>query len=416
MFALVLRTAQAMELHDEASLMKLSPFEAEMRRRLYWQIVVLDAFYVEIRGHPPIVFEEMYDTRQPLNLPDEQLDPMSGIIGAPQSGPTEMTFSLLSQSASLLMETYSSMNPRNKKLSGENQASLEKRAGLILQRCREIKTRYIDVCDPSVPVLWSTAETGRIIILRFWLLSQRPMFTLRRQTAKPAKRELVLAAALSVVEIVDEVEHHPSMVLFFWYMQGYIPWYAIAIILAELCVQTKGPLVDRAWRMIENTVEVWGKRADAKTAAFWQPMRKMLDKAKQVRAENSQSLTDAPQNNQMMSMGAPFSEEADKKQLHFAAVAMALGDADELEALLSMPKLSPPQAMDQSLPTDDFGAPIDWDDWDNFIQTTIDANGNDTLPLSDASLQGDFAMMNSQPSYEIPQTKDPQILDFNFIP
>ena len=63
LFALACRVGQSLELFDEGSMVKLSRFEVEMRRRLFWQILVLDGFYVESRGTPPLLSGNMYDTQ-----------------------------------------------------------------------------------------------------------------------------------------------------------------------------------------------------------------------------------------------------------------------------------------------------------------------------------------------------------------
>ena len=135
---------------------------------------------------------------------------MSGVIGEAQTGATEMTFSLLSQTASVTISEYTLMNPRNRSISEETETLIEQREQLMQRRCREMHTKFVDCYDPSVPMLWSVAETGRIIILRLWLLVQRPMFTLRKQTLHPAKREYVLAGAVSMLELVSEIENHPT--------------------------------------------------------------------------------------------------------------------------------------------------------------------------------------------------------------
>ena len=328
---------------------------------------------------------------------------MSGIIGEAQTGATEMTFSLLSQTASLTLSEYTSMNPRNRSLAEETEALIEKREQSMRQRFREMHTKYVDCCNPSIPMLWSVAETGRIIILRLWLLVQRPMFTLRRQTLHPAKREHILAGAVSMLELVNEVENHPTTAIWAWYMRGYVPWFAIAIVLAELCVQTRGMLADRAWNIIHKTYDLWGNRvADSKTSGFWRPMKRMLEKAKGARLGRTSSSSPSEPDSQMMldwtRITAPAGDsstlESDFKQLHYASVAVALGQPDELEQLLNRQKQSPTMPNDQNMSIDDLGGTVNWDDWDNFIQTTIEAEGKNPSFGQESLLTGGLDFPN----------------------
>lgn len=63
-------------------------------------------------------------------------------------------------------------------------------------------------------------------------------------------------------------------------------WHALSVALAELCVQTEGVLVDRAWATIDRLLPLWShKVADSKKGALWKPIRKLLRKARERRAE-----------------------------------------------------------------------------------------------------------------------------------
>lgn len=73
---------------------------------------------------------------------------------------------------------------------------------------------------------------------------------------------------------------------FIWWQDGYVPWHPLAVALAELCVQTEGPLVDRAWKTIDRVMPSWSdKVADTRKGALWRPIRKLLKQARQRRAE-----------------------------------------------------------------------------------------------------------------------------------
>jgi hypothetical protein len=75
-----------------------------------------------------------------------------------------------------------------------------------------------------------------------------------------------------------------------WLFRTYVQWHAIAFLLSELCVRTKGEAVERAWRALEATAgRWWFPLSDVTTlpqkqqGCLWKPLRKLLAKAKAAR-------------------------------------------------------------------------------------------------------------------------------------
>lgn len=77
MASVILRLATGLGLHRDGTHFGLSPFETEMRRRLWWHIVIADVRTSEDHGTDPMINEWMYDTRMPLNINDDDINPES---------------------------------------------------------------------------------------------------------------------------------------------------------------------------------------------------------------------------------------------------------------------------------------------------------------------------------------------------
>lgn len=60
---LVVRIAQTVGIHRDGSHFNLSPFEIEMRRRLWWQVLILDIRASEDHGCDPTIGEAQFDTK-----------------------------------------------------------------------------------------------------------------------------------------------------------------------------------------------------------------------------------------------------------------------------------------------------------------------------------------------------------------
>lgn len=93
--ALAFRIAQSLGLHRDGAKFGLSPFDTEMRRRLWWQVCILDVRAAEDYGSEPSIIDQLFDTEFPLNIDDCDLDPDATDAPVPKQGLTEMTFCLV---------------------------------------------------------------------------------------------------------------------------------------------------------------------------------------------------------------------------------------------------------------------------------------------------------------------------------
>lgn len=74
LIALVSHVARSMGYHRDGTVFNLSPFETEMRRRIWHNLVLLDNRSTEYHGYEPAVADKMaFDTRWPLNINDSDI-------------------------------------------------------------------------------------------------------------------------------------------------------------------------------------------------------------------------------------------------------------------------------------------------------------------------------------------------------
>jgi hypothetical protein len=83
---LVVRMAQTLGLHRDGGHYDLTPFDIEMRRRLWWQICILDSRASEDHGCDPTITEQSFDTQMPLNVDDIDLCPSMASFPEPKLG------------------------------------------------------------------------------------------------------------------------------------------------------------------------------------------------------------------------------------------------------------------------------------------------------------------------------------------
>lgn len=77
-----MRVAQKMGYHRDGELLGLSPFETEMRRRIWWQIIMQDAKNAMVSGLSHALLPLHWDTKSPQNVNDADLFPTATGAGA----------------------------------------------------------------------------------------------------------------------------------------------------------------------------------------------------------------------------------------------------------------------------------------------------------------------------------------------
>lgn len=90
------RIGQRLGLHRTEHLPDLSIFKAEMRRRLWWQICILNSQLGEVTGQTgqrtTLPAEPLLDVAMPANLSDRDLHPEIQTLVPQREGATQMMF------------------------------------------------------------------------------------------------------------------------------------------------------------------------------------------------------------------------------------------------------------------------------------------------------------------------------------
>ncbi|KAI9871041.1 MAG: hypothetical protein M1830_003506 [Pleopsidium flavum] len=284
---LAIRIAQSLGLQRDGEQFGLNPFETEMRRRLWWQVVLLDIRAAEDHGTDPSITEQSFDTKLPLNVNDEDLDPDAQVAPKEQLGCTEQTFCLIRYEVSTTMRKLTYTPPGGGMCRERGMTySLEDREKLIEACHKHLEEKYIQYCDMSVPLYWVTANIARLIMSKMWLVVHHPFRRADGGANLPQEtKDRLFTTSVEVVEYSRLLETEKTTVKWGWLFRTYVQWHAVAYILSELCTRTKGEMVDRAWSIIDTLFADWGGIIVAsKRGMLWRPMRKLMSKARAVRA------------------------------------------------------------------------------------------------------------------------------------
>lgn len=397
--ALAVRLGHSLELDREASFSSYTPFEAEMRRRLWLEISVLDVRASEDRGSVPMIVPGSFDTRMPSNVDDADLNPLSFTEIPDRIGCTEMTFSLITHESAM----FARHNVLPNHVDGsEDEISKWYRMRAITEEFQaRLQAKYLLHCDTTIPFHWVCKTVVKLIGEKLQLLLQYPLQGHRTVPESEKNKEANMILAVDIMEKTNEIERDAHAAQFRWFLCAYVQWHPLAVVLAELCVRFEGPLVERAWDVVHAMFDRLGDRiADSKKGTLWQPLRKLLTKAEAAKARYVKQRQSQAVNPSASSFarGQP--------------VGMGQVDLGPLQ-LGGVPPISqPPMTMPKQEPSDvgynpsfnlapgmDYVPsmdPMDLEGWDDFLKSTMGMD-DPSLAQENGDLQWSvpFSMMGS---------------------
>lgn len=171
---LAMRLAKSMDLHLENPRLHVSPFENEMRKRLWWSICSLECRSAEEYGFHPTNGGQTYDCSLPLNVNDEDLDPEATEPPEPRSGSTNMTWALVRfELARIIFQVWNLSSKPDKRNSSFDARTMETEKERILDEGNSLlETQYLKHCRSSRAFDWMTATFTRLMIV-----SQQSLFS-----------------------------------------------------------------------------------------------------------------------------------------------------------------------------------------------------------------------------------------------
>jgi hypothetical protein len=251
MNGLALRAAQSIGLHRDGSKLGLSPFESEIRRRVWWHFLERDGRGAEDYGlQNPSGSSQMYGVEQPRNLHDSDLFPEMKELPPSRPDYTRMTLPLCNNQASRAWAQIFQMS-----CSPEGLPSEDARKQVIKETMDKVEG-ILQRCNPIIPEQRMQMRISRLILRKVDLVSRRQWQTLRH----PDDR-VCLATESDVAEAVDLLEHandmwrDEDMIPFRWIARAFPQYHMMLYILRHVLVSPRGPLASRAFAAVEMHLE-----------------------------------------------------------------------------------------------------------------------------------------------------------------
>ncbi|KAJ5692472.1 C6 transcription factor domain-containing protein [Penicillium macrosclerotiorum] len=244
------RIAQRMGLHRDGEELGLAPFDIQMRRRLFYQLLPLDGTASQMAGAGIKVAPEVWNTKMPLNINDNQIWPNMSELPLEHSRATEMIFYLSRLSTGqLIAKSRGIIGGRSVQNADTQEAEL-----YIDRAERKLEEKYIRYCDVADPLHFLT-----VVLCRSGIATMRLRVGLSRiknQTATDFERKTTFELALKIVDNDSSVYAHSELVRKYrWYVRPFFVWGMWdSLTLLLMTLWKRGDLLSH-----EETVMTWTK-------------------------------------------------------------------------------------------------------------------------------------------------------------
>ncbi|KAL2670546.1 hypothetical protein Neosp_014334 [[Neocosmospora] mangrovei] len=263
-----LRMAIKMGYHRDGEFLGLSPFETEMRRRIWWHIMLQDVNHTLTSGLSCSQMPISWDCKMPQNFNDADLFPGSVDLVQPREGPTEMAFCLIIyQIVKSILSLESLRGTAGLEIAtiwNTEDVAANPAASAILQRYRE-DINALDQVLMDIERRFVSGSAGRIhtaaLSLRRVLISKgREMLVPMMEQPEWGTEIFTIDDNLFKVliiknEVFASFDEQMDSADFLWYSKIQFQRGSFAVMTSRLHQKPVGGLSDRAWRVVEATLD-----------------------------------------------------------------------------------------------------------------------------------------------------------------
>lgn len=259
---LAIRIAQSLGLHRDGKRLGLTPFQSEIRRRLWWHLLSRDSRAGEDYGlentNSPLLLS---DVDLPAHVHDTDLYPEMKEPPVPRINTwTAMTFSLANIDIAKTMQTLAATAAASSPTSPP--PSEELRARLMAELHERVQS-LLAPCNPVVPQQRLALKCSHFLLRKLDFVTRLQWILLRQRRrsssslpddAPDLATDAHLGEALALLELRSK-DQDGLLAQFSWPRLAYPQYHIILYVLMHLCVRPEGKDVERAWGCVEEFFE-----------------------------------------------------------------------------------------------------------------------------------------------------------------
>ncbi|CAG9949870.1 unnamed protein product [Clonostachys rosea f. rosea IK726] len=252
---LAIRIAQSLGLHRDGERLGLTPFQSEIRRRLWWHLLSRDGRAGEDHGLQ-VATSHTWDTlnvAMPLNVEDVDLYPEMTELPPPRKGWTPMTFGLIAIH-------ISRATSRLDTIASESTSSSPPDENLRRQICQELSDhveQHLELCNHAIPRQRMTLTMARFVVSKIEIMTRQQWTFLaaRGGSREQFATEQNLIESLNIMDMKLSIKADEMLKPYWWSHPAFPQYHALLYALWHLCVKPDSPLAERAWKTIDKVFE-----------------------------------------------------------------------------------------------------------------------------------------------------------------
>lgn len=254
-----IRLAECMGLHKDPSAYSTSPIECQVRRLLWHQMCFLDLRTCEATGPRPQIRPDDYDTRQPLNIDDIDLDRAENgdkSIDTETDRPyftdmtiTRMRFECYDMHRLLWVERAKLERKRGE---GERKVTINGLLARVQSFKAAMEKTYVPMLSKTTPLHVLASHFYGILCNRLFIHILQKFLSSDRHKMPERLRQIILNAAIMTLEHSQKIEEQPALSTWTWYIGAIHQYHTALLILNEMyALPYTAAMEQRAWRVMD---------------------------------------------------------------------------------------------------------------------------------------------------------------------
>ena len=269
-----------MGIHSESALAKCTAIEAEMRRRLWWSLVLFDSRISEIANSKTITLDPTWDCKIPLNVNDSDLQPAMKEPPAIQGKSTEAIFAVVrSELGEFIRHTVFHLDftsPALKPIAKHLPSGPAPEGDELAKLEEMIEDQYLKSCDQENPIHFMTIWTTRAYLAKCRLLEHHSRYSSTAVRRTEAQHDAATSHALRTLECDTKIMTSPLTKGFLWLNQFHFPFPAYIQIVQDLRRRPISEQARYAWEVMSDNFEAWFHSQLKDDTPFLQIFTKMV--------------------------------------------------------------------------------------------------------------------------------------------
>lgn len=283
MTGLLIKAAQYIGLQRDGShFPNLTPFDIEIRRRVWWIVFQLDIRSAEDQGTEPTIACGSFDTKYPLNINDSDIDASTKDVPAEREGITDMAFALGAINISNLSKQIVALGR------GDGASSWPEQNRLLNRIYDDIRDIWFqDVKESESIFYWVGFTMAKMVKAKMTLIAFLPaLLSVRHKVPKVCPFEIrvkLLSTAIEVAEHNHALNAEPASRQWRWLYQTCTHWHAVVFLVMEIARRPWSPCMERAFVALHSEWLIPSANSTHQDLRMWVPLRKLMAKARKHR-------------------------------------------------------------------------------------------------------------------------------------